>query len=352
MQCPRCESDLERTVSYCPECGLDIESLREKMRREQSEGDGADSGKQSGAGAAGGESASSASAGASSPATGSDPKQGSTNPETDSASAAGASEPSSGSSGTQTRESDPFERASKQSGGQSGSTTASPQQTANGGQSAGGGANVSGQRPNRQSSGTKPSQRSAETDFSLPLVQGAVYGAVTYVLNFAVVFGLFAYEMSERSADLTTSQVELHQLAGWVFYGGHRVKLESPFDAEAFNYLERVYTNVASTTVPKLAFYAVPVVGLLLAGRALASKVAGPQAADEDRVKAGATVAVGYAALAIVGAATVFSVDVSTLSFGVAQTGGAIKPKLQSAVIFMGVAYPVIAGGIGGYFAD
>lgn len=93
-------------------------------------------------------------------------------------------------------------------------------------------------------------------------------------------------------------------------------------------------------------------VGLLLAGRAVASRATGNRATDADKVKAGATIAIGYAAFAVVGAATVFNVDIASITSSVSQTGGAIKPQMQSAIIFMGLVYPLVAGGLGGYLAD
>lgn len=352
MQCPRCDSEIERTVSFCPECGLDIESLRERVREEHSaEGDAEDSEGQSEtaqqASSSAGQSASSDGAASAEAASGDDRQSSDSDPfrgdDGESSGDAGEHSQSGRATGSGTTQA-----ANGLGGGQS----QGQQSNQRGTQSGGGGGNR--QRghgsPNRQAGAR--GQHAAASEFSLPLVQGAVYGALTYVLNFAAVFGLFAYEMSERSADFTGSQIELHELAGWAFYGAHRVKMESPYVSKTFNYLETVYTDATATTVPKILFYVVPLVGLALAGRALASKATGPRATDKQRFKAGAAVVVGYAALAVVGAATVFSVDLSSLSFGIAQQSGAIKPEMQSAIIFMGVAYPVVAGGIGGYLAD
>jgi hypothetical protein len=330
MQCPRCDTEIERTASFCPECGLDIDELKERMREE-----GPDSGE------------------------GTD--------QASSGTAASNSEPqpsgSSGNQGTESEQSEaspadgPFQRASKQTSGAAEPQAGGPQgqqsrsdagrrreQPAQHKQGAG-----NRKRANRESTRR---QQSTGTDFSWPVIEGAVYGAVTYVLNFAVVFALFFYEMDERGANLQDSPTELYELAGWVFYGGHRVEMTSPFASESFNYLEQLYSGSVSTTVPKLAFYVIPALGLLLAGRAVASRATSRRATDADKVKAGATVAIGYAALAVAGAATVFSVDVSGFAFALQQASGSIKPEMQSTVIFMGIAYPIVAGGLGGYLAD
>jgi hypothetical protein len=330
MQCPRCDSEIERTASYCPECGLDIDELKEGLQGGEPDGGG---------------STDRPSAEASAPTS---------EPDTSSASGArGRDASQSGSSQTD----GPFQRASKQSVGAS-----EPQAGGSSGQQSRPDSGRRREQPaqqTRENGGRNPAnqqstrgQRATGSDFSLPIVEGAVYGALAYAVNFAVVFGLFVYEMDERGANLANSQTELYELAGWVFYGGHRVEMTSPFASESVNYLEQMYSGSVSTTVPKLAFYAIPALGLLLAGRAVASRVTSRRATDADKVKAGATVALGYAALAVAGAATVFSVDVSAFGASLAQASGSIKPEMQSAVIFMGIAYPIVAGGLGGYLAD
>lgn len=326
MQCPRCDTEIERTASYCPECGLDIEALKDRMRKE-----GADDSSGSGRSAAESTSADAGSAGGST-ADRSTQSGTQTGSETDQQSTAQSSQ-----------------QGPNQSGGRTGSKRSKRTQQSG---SRASGQSTGGAGATQQSGTPARETQAAGSDFTFPLVTGAVYGAVAFVLNFAAVFGLFVYEMGERETELFIPQLEVHQLAGWVFYGGHNVEITAPVFGENVNYLEQLYSSGVSSTVPKMAFYAVPVVGLLLAGRAVASRATGPRATDADKVKAGATVAIGYAALAVAGAATVFNVDIASLSMGVTQVGGAIKPEMQSAVIYMGLAYPLVAGGLGGYMAD
>ncbi|MFB6133747.1 MAG: hypothetical protein ABEJ55_02030, partial [Halanaeroarchaeum sp.] len=57
----------------------------------------------------------------------------------------------------------------------------------------------------------------------------------------------------------------------------------------------------------------------------------------------GGAIALGYAALTIVTAYTVFRVS------GNVSPSWQIKPNLQSAVVTMGIVYPVVFGAIGGF---
>lgn len=116
-------------------------------------------------------------------------------------------------------------------------------------------------------------------------------------------------------------------------------------DTETFNLLQRLYTEAgADLAVPELAYYAVPVVGLLWAGRLLARQAStGVQLTQKQRGVAGAMVVLGYFALSMACAMTVFTMSADSVT---------TTPKIGHVATVMGVAYPVVVGGFAGYVLD
>lgn len=130
---------------------------------------------------------------------------------------------------------------------------------------------------------------------------------------------------------------ESHEFAVSIFYGGWMTVREFVMAETADGYM------MASMTVPKLAYLAIPVIGLVLGGRALAKRSAsGRRLTAQQGAIAGAAIVLGYATLTVATALTVFTVA------GDGTDPWQIKPNLESAVMTMGIAYPVILGAIGG----
>src|SRR6056297_1281553 len=120
---------------------------------------------------------------------------------------------------------------------------------------------------------SQSSNATAAATPSLPLLSGVVFGALAYVLNLAMTYGLFSYEMQDVSSTLSGG-VEKYELAGWLLYGGHTVSLVRP-DGTTFNYLDILYQGPAMVmAVPKMAYFAVPVLGLFWAGWIVSGRVA------------------------------------------------------------------------------
>ncbi|MFC3478788.1 hypothetical protein [Halobacterium litoreum] len=120
---------------------------------------------------------------------------------------------------------------------------------------------------------------------------------------------------------------------GATFYGAHNVDIGTSM--LSLNFLQAATSQESALEI----LWAVPPIVLAFAGYTFANTRAGQSVGSEpmDGAKAGALVAVGYLVLAVVG----------TFVF----TEGNASPKLGDSVIFMGVLYPVVFGGIGGYLS-
>ncbi len=99
------------------------------------------------------------------------------------------------------------------------------------------------------------------------------------------------------------------------------------------------------STVPTPVWLLVPVVALVAAGYAVASRSG---AADTTQgAKAGASVAIGYFALAV-GGTFLFTWSVSGGQLGMSLS---IAPQLMMSAGLMGLVYPAVFGGVGGAIA-
>lgn len=205
-------------------------------------------------------------------------------------------------------------------------------------------------RKREQTRQTRTGESNSHSE-GLPIVGGLLYGSLSFLASYVAVAGLLIAEAANDGtlesfleSDGGPSVVET---IGWVLYSAHNVKIVTPFREGPINLLEN--TPADAVTIPKIAFYAVPVVVLVAFGVALARRTSfDGRPTGIDSAKTGAALAVGYLACTVVGAKTVFSYDVAA---DVSATAGSIEPQLGPAVAVMGLAYPVVVGGIGGYLA-
>lgn len=189
------------------------------------------------------------------------------------------------------------------------------------------------------------------------LLPGAIGGAVAFVLALVVNSALFFFELTSIPEAETAgiSGNLLSQLAeefaagevvsffGWLFYNAHTVEISAGSGAQGqtVNILDRFYTLLlpdAALTVPKILYTVVPILVLLLFGYLLGR---GARGASAGAVR-GASVAIGYLIFAVAGGMTVFSVSIGS---------GSASPALGLTVLMMGLAFPVVAGGVGGALA-
>lgn len=177
---------------------------------------------------------------------------------------------------------------------------------------------------------------------SLPLGTGAVVGAVAYVLGYAFTYLLASDHVREgpfnQVVEFASGSDATYELVAWVFYNAHfvpaLVEVDLPFvgGTDAVNFVSQ-----SDALSPLL--YLVPVVLLLGGGLAVCRRV---QPADAgEAALSGASVALGYLPLAVVGA------FLSRIELG-SSTGG---PDLLLAVVLAGLAYPLVIGAVGGVVA-
>lgn len=208
-----------------------------------------------------------------------------------------------------------------------------------------------GGQQRRQQSSTNTANGLAS---QIRLLPGAIGGAVAFVLALVVNSALFFFELTSIPEATGIGGNLLSQLAetfgggevvslfGWLFYNAHTVEISAGSGAQGqtVNVLDRFYAQLpdAALTVPKILYTVVPILVLLLFGYLLGR---GARGASAGAVR-GASVAIGYLILAVAGGMTVFSV-----STGIGSAG----PALGLTVLMMGLAFPVVAGGVGGALA-
>jgi hypothetical protein len=154
-----------------------------------------------------------------------------------------------------------------------------------------------------------------------------------YLVNF-VVMGVFTVVESDSTDNLLTG-------IGWLLYGAHNVpvKISSAFGSGSRNLVQQLVAT-GQNTIPGVAYYAVPALVLLTVGLVLGSRAAGGRGAGSplDGFVAGASTTVAYLVLAVLG----------TFLFTESGAGGSASPDLVLSAAIMGVAYPLVLGGLGG----
>ncbi len=194
--------------------------------------------------------------------------------------------------------------------------------------------------------------------------RGAVAGGLSFLVGYVLTGGLYLIEASDGIGDASGEStgelgVTTVDLVGWLFYNAHFVDVgTSVFGlsiwvnlltgelggtlgawAQQFGTGEfgesSAFTGVADL-VPLAVWLLVPVVVLLAVGYVLARR---DDATDpRDGARAGASQAVGYFLLAVVG----------TFLFSATFDVG---PQLEASAAVMGLLYPIVFGGAGGAVA-
>lgn len=170
-------------------------------------------------------------------------------------------------------------------------------------------------------------------------VQGAAYFVVALISVSVVVFldvMLIASGSSTGSGmggPSGGSGEMLVYLLGWVFYGAHFVSVSVPLMGSG-----NIIDLLGMAGLPSLVYYAIPPIFLFLAGRSVARSNGHASMENGRLATIGATVVAGYLPLALVGK--------------YAFTTQGIGPDVTTTILIMGVVYPVVFGGIGGYLSD
>jgi len=174
-----------------------------------------------------------------------------------------------------------------------------------------------------------------------------VAGVAAYVVNFLVFLVLLVVEFPDRGE---SSYYGVTEFAGWFLYNAHQVEIAETTSgtgevtSQTSNLLVEAYSST-TTTVPDFLYYLVPMLVLYLAGLAVVRRATPVPERWQDGATVGIPLAVGYAAATLLGAISIFSVEV-TSNYG----GGSlsIQPELLPALLLMGIVYPVVIGGIAG----
>lgn len=184
---------------------------------------------------------------------------------------------------------------------------------------------------------------------------GAIYGVIAFVGGYVVTYVLLEIddkadlnEMGEASNEFGISQMDI---VGWTFYNAHFVDTEFSASgngqsvSETGNLLSEV-----SLQFPDFLYHLVPILALVGAAYYLVKRSQGTSHGGPLGPKAGASIVVGYLPLAVVGA-FFFSPSGSrtTISGEVSYSMG---PEITTAVIFAGIAFPLLFGAIGGQLSS
>jgi len=179
--------------------------------------------------------------------------------------------------------------------------------------------------------------------FPVRIIGGAIYGAIAYAVSFVAVVALYFQRVRDSGADLPDiieqleGQEHFVDLLGWIFYNAHTVDIA--VTAEGFGGSTSTTLTlvgepyVSDTTI----FHAIPAVALFAAGYVVAMRT--PHRLDlVSGAIAGASVTIGYGALAYFG----------TSLFSATEQGLTVEPAMPAALYVVALAYPAVAGGLGG----
>jgi hypothetical protein len=171
---------------------------------------------------------------------------------------------------------------------------------------------------------------------SIPVVRGTLAGLFAYLFGYLVTYLLAAPRLDDLFAvqafEFFTGENPVWKLSGWIFYNEHFVSTIVPrlAGSDIVNFLQE--SDDGSAT---LLFF-LPVVLLVVAG-ALAAR-GQSNGNSSAAAKAGASVVLGYALPALVGA-QLFRLDLGNSTAG---------PDFVTAILVGGLVYPLIFGALGG----
>lgn len=197
-----------------------------------------------------------------------------------------------------------------------------------------------GGQPGRQAQATS----SRNLLSSVSIIGGIVYGAIAFVTTFIVTAILVFTELEGEANDLGIyAGDQILALLGWFFYNAHRVSITSSTSSDSINVLETAYQSAGSAaTVPKLAYYVLPVAVLFLLGYVLADRASPSDASPVESAIAGASIALGYGVIAFLAGGSVFTIT---------EAGESAGPQTGTIIVMMGLLYPVLISGAAGYLS-
>ncbi len=234
---------------------------------------------------------------------------------------------------------------SQQTGYQSGQT--GPQQQ--GYQSGEVGSQQPGYQPGQSQPQQQPPQPEQNRSVSgllsqISIVGGILYGSIAFIISLIIhsILLLSAVSNSTSESLVDAAGEGVWYFIGWMFYNAHTVPIESTVAGTSGNLLEEIYQLGGSQiSLPKITFYALPVVVLFLFGYTLANRATQSDVPSLHSAVAGASIGLGYGIFSVLGS------YVFTLTY----LGESASPAMGSVIMMMVIVYPVAIGGGAGYLA-
>lgn len=176
---------------------------------------------------------------------------------------------------------------------------------------------------------------------SLPV--GAVAGAIAFVVNYVGVYLFLTVD------GYSPDNGEMWKSAGRILFQSQFVATEASGSGQSLTYnlvtgdssnqLMQMFVNETdvTSTIPSAIYHLLPIVVLVAVGFVV-YKASGSKGDVASAAAAGASVAVGYLALSLVG----------YFLFQNSYNGADYAPELLPALLLAGLAYPLVSGAIGG----
>ncbi|MEF8813388.1 MAG: hypothetical protein V5A55_06165 [Halovenus sp.] len=182
-------------------------------------------------------------------------------------------------------------------------------------------------QPQGQPGGSRHRQKAGGIDFdSLPWVSGTINGVAYFLSAFIVSGFVYLGDVIYTLRDVPQSEEFFRYAIGWKFYDNHLVPM-----GEMFGLLN------TGLTIPTILYHLIPALFLFLAGRSVARSLGSYEMPSQQLAVYGMTVIAGYLPMAVLG----------TIIFEMNGVG----PDLVVTVVIMGLIYPAVFGGLGGYLA-
>ncbi len=172
---------------------------------------------------------------------------------------------------------------------------------------------------------------------TLPLQQGALYGALAFVVGYALSY-LSLLVASDDFLNSDTVGDSTLQFVGWVFFNAQLVRVELEQTAATFDLLGQLATTDV-LQIPAVLLTVLIGLVLIAAGYRVADAVGGPQTTADQGSVFGATIVTGYLPVVFFGA----------ILFEVSSVGG--RPDVFGAVLLAGIIFPALLGAVGGHLA-
>lgn len=170
---------------------------------------------------------------------------------------------------------------------------------------------------------------------SVRLIGGSVYGVVAWAVGFVATAALFLDRIPDQTLDFGQREPQfIADFFAWVFYSSHTVTMEISGGGQSEPWPMFEQFLIQDT----LVFHAIPAALLFVAGYVVAMRVPRTLSTVEG-VVAGASLAIGYGVVTFVGV-SFFAHTVSGVTYG---------PPMTDSMLYMGVGYPVVFGGLGGF---